>query len=444
MRRDGGRGFAWSLTAIVVLGAVVRVAYALSQQQHLPLVGDSFVYSEGANALAAGRGWIDPFSFKPWPTASHPPLYIAWLWIASYASNNHHATQLTHTLWSCIPGSASVLLCGLAGKEIGGRRLGLVAATLAALYPGMWINDGLVLSETMAIFAVAGVLLFAYRYWNQPSPSRAIWLGAWCGIAALSRSELVLTFVLVLAPLVLLTRNRRWALRFGWLAMAGAVGLAVISPWLIFNSGRFHQRVLLSSGFGRTMAAANCDATYSGPRLGFKSYECLGATTDRLYKPTMDESDLDQVTRKAATDYVKDHLRDVHAWSPRVGADCCSCTNRDRRSRSTATTRSAAGWPPSCSSGASTRCSCSRSSGPCVLRSRRVPIYPLLAIFVIAVFAVTITFAQWRYRGPAEPALVLLAAVAIDAGLRRWWPGDRGTAEPEVATSASPASAGVT
>ena len=202
-------------------------------------------------------GWVDPYTaFNPKPTASHPPLYTLWLTIPALFTDNHVLTQLTAMLWSAIPGTGTIVLLGLAGKEMIGRKYGLIAAAVAAVYPGLWVYDGLLLSETVAMFTVAGVILFAYRYWNHPSLARVAWLGAWCGLAALSRSELILTFPLVMLPVVLLSKGRRFPVRLGWLAMAAAVGIAVISPWLIFNAGRFHHRVLMTTSAGRTMAAA--------------------------------------------------------------------------------------------------------------------------------------------------------------------------------------------
>jgi hypothetical protein len=50
---------------------------------------------------------------------------------------------------------------------------------------------------------------------------------------------------------------------------------------------------------------------------------------------------------------------------------------------------------------------------------RDVPIWPLIAVPAIVVIAVALTFGQTRYRAPAEPVVVLLAAVAADAWLRR-------------------------
>lgn len=57
--------------------------------------------------------------------------------------------------------------------------------------------------------------------------------------------------------------------------------------------------------------------------------------------------------------------------------------------------------------------------GPVGLRRRHVPTSPLLALVVIVLVAVAISYGPQRFRARAEPAVVVLAAIAIDAGLRR-------------------------
>ena len=57
--------------------------------------------------------------------------------------------------------------------------------------------------------------------------------------------------------------------------------------------------------------------------------------------------------------------------------------------------------------------------GVVVLRRRRVPVFPLLAFPITVLISVALTFGQARYRAPAEAALVILAAVAIDAAIER-------------------------
>jgi hypothetical protein len=58
--------------------------------------------------------------------------------------------------------------------------------------------------------------------------------------------------------------------------------------------------------------------------------------------------------------------------------------------------------------------------GLVVMRRRRVPIIPLVAIVVIATFAAAITFGVTRYRAPAEVPLVLAASIGAAAVWTHW------------------------
>ena len=72
--------------------------------------------------------------------------------------------------------------------------------------------------------------------------------------------------------------------------------------------------------------------------------------------------------------------------------------------------------------------------GTVVLRRRRVPTFPLLALGGAAVVTVLLSFGNTRYRTPFEVALALLAAVQLDAlwaALRRSGvPADTGAVRP--------------
>ena len=61
------------------------------------------------------------------------------------------------------------MLCGYAGREMAGRRVGLIAALLVAVYPNLWMSDELGLSEALSPVLVALVLWMAYRFWKRPT-----------------------------------------------------------------------------------------------------------------------------------------------------------------------------------------------------------------------------------------------------------------------------------
>ena len=243
------------------------------------------------------------------------------------------------------------------------------------------------------------------------------WLGVWCGLATLARSELALSFVLVLLPLLLLTKERPWKVRVGWLAAAGVIGIAVVSPWLIFNAGRFHHPVFISTSAGRTMAASNCDTTYTGPRLGFKSYHCLETAVRPYYTKHDDETDRDRKLRADSIQYMKDHAdrvpiviaarwgRLLQIYQPRQEITLNGYYHV--QGRFATEVQFWMFYPVAVLA----------IVGVFVLRKRRVVIFPLLVFPAMTLIAVATTFAQWRYRAAAEPALVLLAAVAIAGGV---------------------------
>jgi hypothetical protein len=55
--------------------------------------------------------------------------------------------------------------------------------------------------------------------------------------------------------------------------------------------------------------------------------------------------------------------------------------------------------------------------GAVLLRRRGTPILPLVSFPVLVLVTTVITFGLVRYRATAEPSLVILAAVAIDAAI---------------------------
>ena len=75
--------------------------------------------------------------------------------------------------------------------------------------------------------------------------------------------------------------------------------------------------------------------------------------------------------------------------------------------------------------------------GLVVLRKRRLPISPFIAIFIMTTFVALISFALSRYRVPSEVALVVAASVGIDQLARQWWDRRRRSAAPPAAEPAN-------
>src|SRR5206468_615782 len=152
-RREGALQREWWLLAVAALALAVRVAYVVFARRNYVPGGDAFYYHAGANLLVDGKGFVEPFLYPQYrlQSAEHPPLYLLYLAVPSLLGMRSPLTQM---LWTCVAGTATVVVVGLAAREIGGRRLAVIAALLAALYPNLWAADGALMAESLAMFFV--------------------------------------------------------------------------------------------------------------------------------------------------------------------------------------------------------------------------------------------------------------------------------------------------
>jgi hypothetical protein len=397
--------FGIGLLALTLLGLAVRLAYALAIAPGEIQPGDAFIYHDLARQLADGNGYrLDATVRAPYPTASHPPLYA--LYLAVFAKLG--LTSFTaERVVSCFLGAAAVFGIGLLGRRVGGPRAGLIAAGVAAVYPQLFMVNGTPIAESLYLPLVVFTLLLAYRFAAHPVVGRAAALGAVIGLATLTRSDGVLLLAGIALPLALLAGRARWKL----LAVIGATALVVLSPWLVRNWVRFDRVPLLSTNGALTQGATNCLDTYSGPLIGFVKHSC--AIDSACFRLRGELPQADCFAREARS-FMRDHAKRLplvlaartgrlwNVYKPAADLDYGEVWTRERATATVGLAMYAAlallaVW------------------GALLLRRRRVPLLPLLATFVVATLTAMIAFGFSRYRLAAEPALVVLAAVAIEA-----------------------------
>ena len=204
------------------------------------------------------------------------------------------------------------------------------------------------------------------------------------------------------------------------MGIGGAAAALTLFPWIAFNLSRFEKPVYISSNFGPTLAAANCDATYYGNDLGYKNYQCAERIFDAAERADprwrrRDVSQQDAAVRKLTMRYVRAHSGRLPAviavrWARVVGLyergrEVVAARVFYKRERPLAEVTSWSYY------GAAALA----IAGGIMLRRRRVPVFPLVAFPVIILISVAVTFGQDRYRAPADVALLVLAAVAVDS-----------------------------
>jgi 4-amino-4-deoxy-L-arabinose transferase-like glycosyltransferase len=409
--------FARILAVIAVVGFGVRVAFIVGAKlDEGTNIGDQIFYNAAANRLAGGDGFVEPFDPHPPPllgtdpAADHPPLTIVALAPVSLLTDD---SPNAHRFAMALLGTATIVTLGLLGRAIAGDRVGLVAAAIGALYPNLWVNDGIIMSETLSALLVTIALLLSYRVWRMPGTRDVVALGIVCGLAALTRAELVLLVPLLLIPAALaarsITRNAK-----ARLAVVGSVVAAlVLAPWVIYNLGRFDEPVFLSTNDGIAILGSNCGPVYYGPDTGLTALECLGGN------PPGDQSVDSRLYRDRAFDYIGEHkeraavvavARVGRTWSLYRPGDMLEFNEGEAREQWVTVLGLIAFYP---------LLVLAVYGAVVVHRRRRFPVWPLLVPVVIVTIASAATYGQTRFRVPAEPSLVVLGAVGLAAGIDR-------------------------
>ena len=404
------RNFGPRLALAVLAGLIVRLLYVALFARKIALFGDAVTYHEWARTIADGTGWVKVphpelglLHVRPDPSAEHPPLFS--LVLAGFWKLGVH-TYTAQKLVVCFFGASTVAFAGLAGREAGGERVGLLAAALAAVCPFLWVADGTLLAESLYAAFMAAALWLALRFLRTRSPADAAWLGLAVGLGALSRGEALLLVPLLLLPLA--WTGRSW--KAGVVMLAGFT--LAVAPWTARNFARFDEPVLISTNSNSVFAGANCDRVYHGDLIGLWSFSCYGPVKRG------DESQEALEYRKQGLDYARDHagrvpliatIRLARVWELYRPLQQVQYEFLEGRSRWASRAGLVLYYPTLLLA----------IGGALVLRRRRFPVWPFLAFAaMVSVVAVTV-YGITRFRIAAEPALIVLAAVSVDFALRR-------------------------
>jgi hypothetical protein len=205
---------------------------------------------------------------------------------------------------------------------------------------------------------------------------------------------------------------RRRLARLGAMALAAVV---LLGPWVGYNLARFEEPAFLSTGSGVTLVDTSCDDVYSGDFIGWWSFACI---PDRL---SNDEAVNDRENREVALRYVRHHESDVpKVVAARVGRmwgvfrpfQTAELDARGLNANRTGLIASYVLIPLGV-------------FGLILLRRRRQPILPMLALAAMVTITAVIFYGALRFRVPADVAIVVCAAVAVDAIWSRLRPAPR-------------------
>ena len=228
---QGGIAGVWLLAAAAVL---LRIAIWHALDPETP-ISDMRGYVRLATRLSTGQPYGDTFVSPGYPFA----LATAMRFLGSGMS----AASVLHALL----GGISVLAVYVAGRELIGHRLALMAAAVAAFDPTSVLYSTMLLSESLALALIATAVACLVLRSLRGGPVLA---GALLGLGALTRESVV-----VLIPLlgIALGRERGW--RAGMSLVIA--GFLVILPWTARNAAVTGRPILIASSTGYNLLVGN-------------------------------------------------------------------------------------------------------------------------------------------------------------------------------------------
>lgn len=300
-----------AIGVVALIGLVWRVLYTyrLFRNDHdLTDEGDAFLYSLAAHGTADGHWFEHPFYGVH--VADHPPLTIASLVPTAWLFPDSVMAQ-RYTF--CVLGAVAIVVIGLLARSLAGTVAGVAAAVVAAANPNLWMNDAVVMSETISTVLIAGLLWAAVALRRSPTLLRAGLTGALCGLTILARAEIGLFLPLLIVPAIVLARDLAWRDRLLRSGAACLMAVLVVAPWTLWNTLEFEDPVLISSNDGTTLLGANCPRTYESHTIGSWSIQCVVDfnRAEGTEERGLDASQVSKLQRDAAVDYVRQHPRRI-------------------------------------------------------------------------------------------------------------------------------------
>ncbi|MFP6661340.1 MAG: glycosyltransferase family 39 protein [Myxococcota bacterium] len=247
--------FALALLGITLAAIGIRVL-ALEAGGTLLATGDEDYYFQTAVEIAReGRHLYPPRG----ALAEWPPGYPYFLSLFVPGGSEVSAEAIVARLVAAQIGLGGLLvaLCGALGRAWFGAREGLVAASLAALYPNFVVFSHYLFSETLFSALILVALLGVVRFEERPTAGVLVLSGVALGLATLTR-ELALPVAGVCAAW--------WVFRASPGARPRAVGHAIallavipaiVVPWTLRNDRVLGSPVLVSNAGWLNLRSGN-------------------------------------------------------------------------------------------------------------------------------------------------------------------------------------------
>jgi 4-amino-4-deoxy-L-arabinose transferase-like glycosyltransferase len=301
------RARSWFWPGVIVLAALaLRLGVIAGDSGYRPQ-NDAFEYDYYARSIAAGHGYPrSGYLLQGGPTAIRGPGYPYFLGAVFALSGDSVAAGRAA---DALLGALAVALVFLITRRIWGRRAGLVAAAMAAVFPPLVLLSRELWSESLFLVLELAAVLCVLNFRRSGGALRwAAAAGATCGLAALTRNTAV--------PLLVAITIGVWTVR-PWLRaralvaplIAVASTAIVIAPWTIRNAVDFHRFIPLTTSAGITVSGVYNQTSYRDTKShgAWRDPQVVPEFTPLFVTPGIDEATVDATLRRKALDFARHH-----------------------------------------------------------------------------------------------------------------------------------------
>jgi 4-amino-4-deoxy-L-arabinose transferase-like glycosyltransferase len=295
------------LLAILAAALVLRIVVVVATPHFVPAT-DAAEYDQAAVSLARHGSFAPSVAtFHGGPTAYHPPLFSIVL-AAVYkvvGTGSEHVRWTSGRLLEALLGTLTVWLVALIAFRIWpGRRVGLTAAAIAAIYPPLMLVGSSLLSESLFIPLVLAAVWAALVYRDDRRLRWAVLAGVLVGLSALTRGN---GFLLVIPVGFLVWTGRR---RRSWGAPLAVLlaAVVVLIPWTVRNYNVFHTFVPVTTETGYAIAGTyNAQVQHQRRNPALWSAPFAGTATILRSDPTANEQQISSRLETMGLDYIRAH-----------------------------------------------------------------------------------------------------------------------------------------
>lgn len=269
--------------SIFAFALLVRLIYNVTVGKNYIVEFDAHYYY----VLAVGMIKYHCYCSSPnVPSVSRAP---AWPYMMYLIFTIFNTTQDIYArIFLSLLGSGTCVLVYLFARDMFGQRIALITGLIAGIYPGLFINDGWLYSESVYTFFLTAFAYALYRFQRNvqkshdtPNQERTrsqtlahyswpLIAGIALALSAFTRPNgpILLGVVVIWALIVSWKKMLPWRIALRGLVIITAVTVILIAPWSWHNYRVSHQFVLIATGSGMVLNGSYNNTVLQGHDQG--------------------------------------------------------------------------------------------------------------------------------------------------------------------------------